>query len=209
MMRLRRLGYPEIKCVRVLSSARVRKKWIWIHLVEKGMNAVKKWIHGLTFALILGLLTSVAFPAISNAEAEKKKNEGALLEQIMDLAAETRTLNSGSFGVGSLLDDVKVEWGVPDDDSGVAANYWDRNIRFIYDPDAAGDPITWIEDFDPALQQITLKRLFKQLGMPYKIEEAEGDYYVTYWIDPGYEITFVLNVPMDNQKSVVYLYYIK
>ncbi len=172
---------------------------------------MKKWLRGLTFTLIFGLLlTGFASPSQAGAETlRNKKGSDAMLEQIMDLASETRTLNSGPFGVGSLLDDVKKAWGEPEDDSGVAANYWSRNIRFIYDHDFPGDPITWIEDFDPELQQITLKHLLKKLGEPRKFEEAEGMLYVTYPADENHEITFVLNPPMKNQKSVVYLYYIR
>lgn len=126
----------------------------------------------------------------------------------MWLAQEKKTLNSGPFQVGSLLDEVQQWWGEPDDDSGVAANYWDRNIRFIYDPDQKGNPVTWIEDFDPALQKITLEELLDTLGKADRFVEAEGDYYVTYSLNNGHEITFVLNVPMEGQTSKVYLYYV-
>ena len=98
--------------------------------------------------------------------------------------------------------------GEPDDDTGVAANYWNRNIRFIYDPDQKGNPVTWVEDFDPALQKITLEELLDTLGEADRFVEAEGDYYVTYLLNNGHEITFVLNVPMEGQTSTVYLYYV-
>ncbi|MFC7443247.1 DUF4309 domain-containing protein [Laceyella putida] len=172
---------------------------------------MKRWLRGLTFALILGaILASFGFPSLTGAETSRDKiNAHALLDQIMDLASETRTLNSGPFGVGSRLDDVKAAWGAPEDDSGVAANFWSRHIRFIYDHDFPGDPITWVEDFDPDLQQISLKQLRKELGKPLKKVEDEGQLYVTYLANEHHEITFVLNASIHNGKSVVYLYYIK
>ena len=174
------------------------------------MDAVKKWFRFLSFALVLGLLAGFALPLTpAGAEASASNDSEAFLEHIMWLAQENKTLNSGPFQVGSLLDDVKKLWGEPDDDSGVAANYWDRNIRFIYDHDMKGDSITWVEDFDPALQNITLEELLNTLGEPYQFLEAEGDYYITYLANDGHEITFVLNVPMEGQTSAVYLYYVK
>jgi hypothetical protein len=95
---------------------------------------VKRSFRLLSFALIAGLLAVFALP-LSSAAASANNDAGAYLEHIMWLAQEKKTLNSGPFQVGSLLDEVKKWWGEPDDDSGVAANYWNRNIRFIYDPD--------------------------------------------------------------------------
>ena len=171
---------------------------------------MKKSFRILSFALVLGLFAGFALPvAHAGAKASASNDSEAYLEHIMWLAQENKTLNSGPFHVGSLLDDVKKWWGEPDDDSGVAANYWNRNIRFIYDHDMKGDPVTWIEDFDPALQNIILEELLNVLGEPHQFMEAEGDYYVTYLANDRHEITFVLNVPMEGQTSAVHLYYVK
>jgi hypothetical protein len=176
---------------------------------RKERISVKRSFRLLTFAFIAGLLAVFALPlSPAGAAASTDNDADAYLEHIMWLAREKKTLNSGPFQVVSLLDEVKKWWGEPDDDSGVAANYWDRNIRFIYDPDKKGNPVTWIEDFDPALQKITLEELLDTLGEADWFVEAEGDYYVTYLLNNGHEITFVLNVPMEGQTSKVYLYYV-
>ncbi|MGE7646526.1 hypothetical protein ACQKM1_01825 [Peribacillus frigoritolerans] len=52
----------------------------------------------------------------------------------MGLAYESQqSISSGAFSVGDSLKKVEKAWGEPEDLSTVAANYWSRNVRFLYD----------------------------------------------------------------------------
>lgn len=110
----------------------------------------------------------------------------------MGLAYESQqSINSVPFSVGDSLIDVINEWGEPEDLSTVAANYWSRNVRFLYDGSTYSKKITAIEDFDPKLQSIHLSVVKDLLGTPISEKEQEGNYYVTYSDNENFIVTFV------------------
>ncbi|MGE7185307.1 hypothetical protein ACQKKK_15250 [Peribacillus sp. NPDC006672] len=50
-------------------------------------------------------------------------------------------------------------WGPLEDLSTVAANYWSRNVRFLYDDSTGRKTITAFDDLAPQLQTIHLSEL--------------------------------------------------
>ncbi|MGE7766607.1 DUF4309 domain-containing protein [Peribacillus sp. NPDC096540] len=98
-----------------------------------------------------------------------------MILQIMGLAYESKkTINSGPFSADDSLKKVEKPWGPPEDLSTVSANYWSRNVRFLYDDSTGRKTITAIDDLDPQLQTIHLSELKGLIGEPVSAEEQEG-----------------------------------
>ncbi len=147
------------------------------------------------------LLTSVPVFAAAQHDTSSKN----LVKQIKQQSKKYRTLNSEKFAVGSSLNDVIAAWGEPDDLGTVAANYWDRNIRFFYDENSADRTITGIDAFDPALQTIRLKQVYREFGTKAG-KEQEGNYYVTYPLGKAHQITFVFQSITTSNNPTLELY---
>jgi hypothetical protein len=136
------------------------------------------------------------------------QSNSALLTEIKQLSKQGKTVNSESFRVGSSLKQVVKKWGEPEDLSTVAANYWSKNIRFLYDGEKAKQPIYQIDDFDPSLQSITYYDAVNVFGTPLIEKEQEGNYYVTYAANKRTTITFVFQSRFTNDNPTLELYYV-
>ncbi|MCM3653456.1 DUF4309 domain-containing protein [Metabacillus litoralis] len=158
-------------------------------------------------ALTLAFLMFSGATFASAASESSPSSPDLLIRQIMGLAYESQqTINSGSFSVGDSLKKVKKAWGPPEDLSTVAANYWSRNVRFLYDDSTGRKGITAIDDFDPQLSTIHLSKLKGLIGEPVSEEEQEGMYYVTYTDYANYKVVFVFESAWTNPDPRLYLY---
>ncbi|WP_299089911.1 DUF4309 domain-containing protein [uncultured Metabacillus sp.] len=163
-------------------------------------------IRGFSILTLVFLLFSGA--AFASAASEPSETSPDLLiRKIMGLAYESQqTISSGSFSVGDSLKKVEKEWGPAEDLSTVAANYWSKNIRFLYDGSTGRKTITAIDDFDPQLTTIHLADVKELLGEPVSEKEQEGMYYVTYSDNENYKVTFVFESAWVNPNPKLSLY---
>ncbi|KKI90414.1 hypothetical protein WQ54_20880 [Bacillus sp. SA1-12] len=162
-------------------------------------------IRGFSILTLVFLLFSGA--AFATAATESSETPDLLIRKIMGLAYETQqTISSGPFSVGDSLKKVEKEWGSPEDLSTVAANYWSKNIRFLYDNSTGRKTITGIDDFDPQLKTIHLFDVKELLGEPVSEVEQEGNYYVTYSDNETYKLTFVFESAWINPNPTLSLY---
>ena len=58
--------------------------------------------------------------------------------------------------------------------STVAANYWSRNVRFIYDGSTKRKTNVAIEDFDPRLKAVHLSDVKDLIGNPDRKRNRKG-----------------------------------
>ena len=142
------------------------------------LNRMKRWIQRPG-----GCDARIPFVRRPRARVEASDPRPApdmLVRQIMGLAYESQqTISSVPFAVGDSLKKAIKKWGPPEDMSTVAANYWSRNVRFIYDGSTGRKTIVAIEDFDPKIQTIHLSDVKGLIGNPDSEKEQEGNYYVT------------------------------
>ncbi|MDN4076081.1 DUF4309 domain-containing protein [Fictibacillus terranigra] len=156
--------------------------------------------------LVFLMFNGSAFASAAAPESSQSKPD-LLIRKIMGLAYESQqSINSGPFSVGDSLKKVKKAWGPPEDLSTVAANYWSRNVRFLYDDSTGRQTITAIEDFDPQLQTIHLSDLKGLIGEPVSEVEQEGNYYVTYTGYAKYKVVFVFDSAWINPDPILTMY---
>ncbi|SEN39887.1 protein of unknown function [Lihuaxuella thermophila] len=174
------------------------------------LKRVKLFIHSLTLST-LALLMMFSVPAFASATpASSQSTPDLLVRQIMGLAYESQqSINSVPFSVGDSLRKVVKEWGQPEDLSTVAANYWSRHVRFLYDGSTGRKTITAIEDFDPQLQTIHLSDVKGLLGNPVSEKEQEGNYYVTYTDNENYTVIFVFESAWINPDPALSMYIVQ
>jgi hypothetical protein len=167
---------------------------------------MKRWIQGVAISLLTFLSFSV--PALaSNPPTPAPPTPDLLVRQIMGLAYESQqSINSVPFAVGDSLNKVIKKWGPPEDMSTVAANYWSRNVCFIYDGSTKRKTIVAIEDFDPRLKAVHLSDVKDLIGNPDREKEQEGNYYVTYSDEENYTVTLVFESAFDNPNPSLTMY---
>lgn len=154
------------------------------------------------FLFVFGVTAFAAKPPETSRETPD-----LLVRRIMGLAYESQqTINSAPFAVGDSLKRVIKEWGKPDDMSTVAANYWSRHVRFIYDRCTPEKTIVAIEDFDPQLKTVRLSDVKDLIGQPVSEKEQEGNYYVTYSDQKNYIVTFVFESAFNNPNPNLTMY---
>lgn len=172
------------------------------------MNRTKLFFRVLA---ISALLLSFSVPAFaSEPPTSSEPAPDILVRQIMGLAYESQqSINSVPFAVGDSLKKVIKKWGPPEDMSTVAANYWSRNVRFIYDGSTGRKTIVAIEDFDPRLQTIHLADVKGLIGNPVSEKEQEGNYYVTYSDEENYTVTFVFESAFTNPNPSLTMYIVE
>lgn len=173
------------------------------------LKRLKFFIRSFTISALALLLFSM--PAIASATpATSQSTPDLLVRQIMGLAYESQqSINSVPFSIGDSLNDVIAAWGQPEDLSTVAANYWSRHVRFIYDGSTERNTITSIEDFDPQLQTIHLSDVKGLLGNPVSEKEQEGMYYVTYTDNENYTVIFVFESAWINPNPSLNMYIVQ
>jgi hypothetical protein len=173
--------------------------------MTKGWYRMKRLVQGLVISMLALLAFSV--PAFASEPPTSEPAPDILVRQIMGLAYESQqTINSVPFAVGDSLKKVIKKWGPPEDMSTVAANYWSRNIRFIYDGSTGRKTIVAIEDFDPKLQSIHLSDVKGLIGNPDSEQELEGNYFVTYSDGENYTVTFVFQSAFSNPNPSLEMY---
>lgn len=167
---------------------------------------MKRWIQGVAISLLTFLSFSV--PALaSNPPTPAPPTPDLLVRQIMGLAYESQqSINSVPFAVGDSLNKAIKKWGPPEDMSTVAANYWSRNVCFIYDGSTKRKTIVAIEDFDPRLKAVHLSDVKDLIGNPDSEKEQEGNYYVTYSDEENYTVTLVFESAFDNPNPSLTMY---
>lgn len=159
---------------------------------EDILKQVNRFIRSVTFLMLAFLMFSVQAAYASTDSISTQSTPDLLIRQIMGLAYESQqSISSGPFSVGDSLKIAEKAWGEPEDLSTVAANYWSRNVRFLYDGSTGRKTITAIDDFDPQLQTIHLSMLKELIGEPVSEVEQEGNYYVTYTDYVNYKVVFV------------------
>lgn len=159
------------------------------------------------FMTILFVASLLVLPTMATAAPQQKEDPSLLVKQIMGLAYEDRqTLNSQPYGIDDSLLAVEKNWGPPDDKGTVAANYYSRHLRFLFDNSSPTQPITAIDDWDPRLSSIRLNTLKQTIGTPISEREQEGNYYVTYSDFNHYKIIFVFQSRMNNPNPTLELY---
>ncbi|WP_028775867.1 DUF4309 domain-containing protein [Shimazuella kribbensis] len=163
------------------------------------MKRSSRWSFALLIAFLFVFATTPVFAATNVSSS-------TLLDTIKQRSVKAKTLNSQQFAVGSSLNDVEDAWGPAEDLSTVAANYWTRNIRFLYDGNTPKRTITAIDDFDPQLQTIRLKQVKQKFGKPISAVEQEGNYYVTYKANNNHHITFVFQSKFTNNNPTLEMY---
>ncbi|MFU2014294.1 DUF4309 domain-containing protein [Peribacillus butanolivorans] len=168
---------------------------------------MKGFIRSFTILTLAFLMFSGGAAFASAASESSKSTPDLLIREIMGLAYESQqSINSKPFSVGDSLKKVEKAWGPPEDLSTVAANYWSRNVRFLYDGSTGRKTITGIDDFDPQLQTIHLSELKGLIGKPVSEEEQEGMYYVTYTDNKNYKVVFVFESAWINPDPKLYMY---
>ncbi|MFS8612938.1 MAG: DUF4309 domain-containing protein [Planifilum fulgidum] len=166
---------------------------------------MKRWIQGLAISMLT--LLALAAPAFASEPPTSDLAPDILVRQIMGLAFESQqSINSVPFAAGDSLKKVIKKWGPPEDISTVAANYWSRNVRFIYDGSTGRKTIVAIEDFGPQLKTIHLSDVKGLIGNPDSEKEQEGNYYVTYSDGENYTVTFVFESAFDNSNPSLTMY---
>lgn len=167
------------------------------------MKPLFRHLTVLIIALTVAMIPVVASAAPQNTESPD------LVHQIMVAAAKNQTLNSVPFTIGdSLKNDVEKSWGKSDDKSTVVANYYHRHVSFFYDHSTNQETITGIHDYEPALSNITLNELKKQINKdPIQEREVEGNYEVTYHANRTHKIIFIFESKFvyKNPKLLSYL----
>jgi hypothetical protein len=159
------------------------------------------------FMIWMLAVSLLVLPDMASAAPQKKEDPSLLIKEIMGLAYEDRqTLNSRPYGLDDSLTTVENDWGPPDDKGTVAANYYSRHVRFIYDGSTPAQTITAIDDWDPRLPTITLRLLKRTIGTPISEREQEGNYYVTYSDHDRYKVIFVFESKMNNPNPKLLLY---
>ncbi|BAB05810.1 DUF4309 domain-containing protein [Halalkalibacterium halodurans] len=170
--------------------------------LKQASRVIKSFVI-FTFALLMASGSAFA----SDASKSEEANVDQLIQQIMGLASESQqTISSVPFAVGDSLKKVEKSWGPADDLSTVAANYWSRHIRFLYDGSMGRKPITAIDDFDPKLQTIHLSDVKRLVGEPVSEVEQEGMYYVTYTDYENYKIVFNFESAWMNPDPILHMY---
>lgn len=170
------------------------------------MKQVNRFIR-VTFLTLAFFMFSGQAAFASSASISSQSTPDLLIRQIMGLAYESQqSINSKPFSVGDSLKKVEKDWGTPEDLSTVAANYWSRNVRFLYDGSTGRKTITAIEDFDPQLQTIHLSKVKGLIGEPVSEEEQEGMYYVTYTDYVNYKVVFVFESAWINPDPKLNMY---
>ncbi len=150
---------------------------------------------------------ALAAPAFASELSTSDPAPDILVRQIMGLAYESQqTISSVPFAVGDSLKKVIKKWGPPEDMSTVAANYWSRHVRFIYDGSTGRKTIVAIEDFDPKIQTIHLSDVKGLIGNPDSEKEQEGNYYVTYSDKENFTVTFVFQSAFSNPNPSLEMY---
>lgn len=171
------------------------------------MKQLNRFIRSFTFLMLAFFMFSGQAAFASSASISSQSMPELLIRQIMGLAYESQhSINSKPFSVGDSLKKVEKDWGTPEDLSTVAANYWSRNVRFLYDGSTGRKTITAIEDFDPQLQTIHLSKLKGLIGEPVSEEEQEGMYYVTYTDYVNYKVVFVFESAWINPDPRLNMY---
>lgn len=171
------------------------------------MKQVNRFIRSFTFLMLAFFMFSGQAVFASSASISSQSTPDLLIRQIMGLAYESQqSINSKPFSVGDSLKKVEKEWGTPEDLSTVAANYWSRNVRFLYDGSTGRKTIIAIEDFDPQLQTIHLSKVKGLIGEPVSEEEQEGMYYVTYTDYVNYKVVFVFESAWINPDPKLNMY---
>ena len=152
-------------------------------------------------------LSLLVLPGMASAAPQKTGDPSLLIKEIMGLAYEQQqTLNSRPYGLGDSLTAVEKDWGPADDKGTVAANYFQRHVRFIYDGSTTAQTITAIDDWDPRLPSITLNQLKQTIGQPLEEREQEGNYYVTYSDHKRYKVIFVFESKTNHPNPKLQLY---
>ena len=150
---------------------------------------------------------ALAAPAFASELPTSDPAPDILVRQIMGLAYESQqTISSVPFAVGDSLKKGDLGAGPPEDMSTVAANYWSRHVRFIYDGSTGRKTIVAIEDFDPKIQTIHLSDVKGLIGNPDSEKEQEGNYYVTYSDKENFTVTFVFQSAFSNPNPSLEMY---
>lgn len=171
------------------------------------MKQVNRFTRRFTLLMLAFFMFSGQAAFASSASISSQSTPDLLIRQIMGLAYESQqSINSKPFSVGDSLKKVEKDWQTPEDLSTVAANYWSRNVRFLYDGSTGRKTITAIEDFDPQLQTIHLSKLKGLIGEPVSEEEQEGMYYVTYTDYVNYKVVFVFESAWINPDPRLNMY---
>lgn len=155
------------------------------------------WMSILSFWIISGFATTTA------SKDPSEENSQIFIEKIQSFAVEQlATINSQPYGVGDSLMDVEADWGPADDKGIIAANYWGRFVRILYDHSTPQQTITALEDVDPKLSEITYGELIQSIGKPTTPpREVKGTYEVVYTDHKTYKIIYSFE-SRSSQKNI-------
>lgn len=179
--------------------------------IDKGRTMKKACTYSAIASVIVALTmtgcSSEEKPKVqasTSTDSTKKKEENSVPEKIeipifeakslhtvKKLAESGKGFNSGEFGIGASIDDVKAKWGKPSAEDYNPTNestytYNNKATEFK----AAKGLITTISYYASDLSQYSSKDIMSQLGEPSNVQESERNVILTY-ITGNYKAIFI------------------
>lgn len=171
------------------------------------MNKLKTTVFLLIVTLVIVLSGCAPQKSIPNEKQQPLENEQQSqevsspvikLDEIMEKAKKGMIADSKFTVMGSHMEEVKTEWGEPDqvDQAGYGyyAAYGNKNVTFGFNK---ADEIFDLRSYAIDLKEITVRMIEDAFGSPTEIRKNSNESIYVYELDHGLELKFI--IPIDTK----------